>query len=231
MPGDAIEHEQVDHVDDAHRELGQLLAQDLRRRERLDRRHVASGGEDDVRPLWVTIPGPWPDGSSGVVVGDRLIHREPLRQRLLCGDDEVDIADGAQTVVEGRDEAVRIGWQVDADDRALLGQQRVDEPRPLVRVPVVILAPGIRGQEIGERGNRLSPRRFGGHLQPFAVLIGHRIDDRHEGFVAGKESVAAGLEVALAASPDRCARSGSPSPGRSARGAASFAAAASTGQA
>ena len=51
MPRNTIEHEEIDHVDHADCELGQLLAQDLRRRERLDRWHVAGCGEDDVRSL------------------------------------------------------------------------------------------------------------------------------------------------------------------------------------
>ena len=47
-----------------------------------DRRHIARCGEDDVRPLWIALPGPRPDGGSSSVVSDGLVHREPLRQRL-----------------------------------------------------------------------------------------------------------------------------------------------------
>jgi hypothetical protein len=46
-----LQAHEVDDVDHADRELGQVLAQDRRRRDGLERRDVARAGQDDVRLL------------------------------------------------------------------------------------------------------------------------------------------------------------------------------------
>ena len=56
-----LEPHQVDDVDDAHAELGQVLAQERHRGQRLERRHVAAAGQDDVGLAAVVVRGPFPD--------------------------------------------------------------------------------------------------------------------------------------------------------------------------
>ena len=60
---------------------------------------------------------------------DGLVHRQPLRRGLLAGDDDVDVVAAAEAVVGDREQAVRVGRQVDADHLGLLVDDVVDEAR------------------------------------------------------------------------------------------------------
>src|SRR5438874_13518431 len=71
----------------------------------------------------------------------------------------------------------------------------VDEARVLMAKTVVILTPNMGGEQIVERGNGPTPRQMAGHLQPFRMLIEHRIDDVNESFITGEEAVAAGEQI------------------------------------
>jgi len=62
------------------------------------------------------LPHAHPDGA----VRDRLVDGEPLRGRLLAGDDEVDVIFGAQAVVGDGKQRVGVGRQIDAHYRGLL---------------------------------------------------------------------------------------------------------------
>ena len=62
---------------------------------------------------------------------------------------------------------------------------------------VVVLMPDMAGQEIVQRGNRSPPRNIAASVQPFRMLVEHRIHDVDERLVAGKKSVPAREEVAL----------------------------------
>ena len=73
----------------------------------------------------------------------------------------------------------------------------VDEARVLVREAVVILLPDVGRQQVVERGDRPAPFDLAGGLQPFGVLVDHRIHHVDEGLVAGEEAVPAGEEVAF----------------------------------
>ena len=75
---------------------------------------------------------------------NRLVHGEPLRRRLLAGDNQIDVVAAAQAVVGDREQRVRIGRQIDAHHVGLLVQQVIDEARILVREAVVILPPHQR---------------------------------------------------------------------------------------
>ena len=55
---------QVDDVDDADLELGQVLAQDGHGRQRLQRRHVAGAGHHHVRLAPASLLGPLPDADA-----------------------------------------------------------------------------------------------------------------------------------------------------------------------
>ena len=140
---------------------------------------------------------PAPDRRARVGMGLGLVHRQPLRQGLLRGDDQVDVAGGAQAARDGLAERVRVGRQRDPQDRALLGEQAVDEARVLVRIAVVVLAPRVRREQDVERPERQPPRDLVRHLEPLGVLRDLRVDDLDERLVAREQGVPAGLEVAL----------------------------------
>ena len=57
---------------------------------------------------------------------------------------------------------------------------------------VMILAPDVRGEQVIQRRDGTPPGNGASDLQPFGVLVEHRIDDVNEGLIAGKETVAAG---------------------------------------
>ena len=78
---------------------------------------------------------------------------------MLAGDDDVDVVAAAQAVVHHRQQAVRIGRQVDPHDLGLLVDDVVDEARVLVREAVVVLAPDVRGQQVVQRGDLAPPRQ------------------------------------------------------------------------
>ena len=82
-----------------------------------------------------------------------------------------------------------------ADYLSLLVDDMVDKAGVLVRA-VVILTPNVRREEVVEGRERQS-RNLAGDLQPFGVLIEHRVDDVDEGFVAIEQPVAPCEEVAL----------------------------------
>ena len=190
-----IECHQVNDVDDADLQRGQVLAEQIHRGERLQRGHIAAAGHDDVGLVALIVAGPLPDADAGRAMLDGLVHRQPLRSRLLAGDDEVDVVPAAEAMVGHRQQRVRVGWQVDADHLRLLVDDVVDEPGVLMAEPVMVLAPHVRGEQVVERGDRPPPGNMVAHLQPLGVLIEHGIDNVDERLVAGEKSVPAGQEI------------------------------------
>ena len=141
-----LELHQVHDVDDAHLQLRQVLAQQLDGGQRLQRRHVAAAGHDHVRLAALVVAGPLPDAEAGGAVLDRLVHRQPLRRRLLAGHDHVDVVAAAQAVVGHAQQRVGVRRQVDADDLGLLVDDVVDEAGVLVAEAVVVLPPDVRAE-------------------------------------------------------------------------------------
>jgi hypothetical protein len=166
--------------------------------QRFQRRDVAGAGHHDVGLGTGRFRArPWPDADAGIAMRRGLAHAEPLRCRLLAGDDHVDAVVGAQAMIGDPQQRVGIGRKVDADDVGLLVGDEIDEAGVLVAEAVMVLAPDMRGQEIVERGDRAAPRQRARYLQPFGVLVEHGIDDVDEGFIAGEEPVPAGEQVAF----------------------------------
>ena len=124
-------------------------------------------------------------------------HIEPLPLGLLAGNDQVDVVPAAKTVIGDREQAVGVRRQIDANDIGLLARNVIDEARILMGEAVVILPPDMRRQQIIQRSDRLAPRDGFGRLQPFRVLIEHRVDDVDERLVAGEQAVAAGEQVSF----------------------------------
>ena len=134
---------QAHEVDDVHhpnREVGQAIAQQLRRSDRLHGRHVARAREHDIGhgcPGVVGIEGglvarPRPYSEPRVDVRIGLLGREPLRLRLLARDDHVHPVLGVERVPHRGQQGVRVGREVHPHDSGLLVHDDVQEPRVLV---------------------------------------------------------------------------------------------------
>ena len=122
---------------------------------------------------------------------------QPLGHRALARDDDVHVVAAAEAVVEDRQQAVRVGRQVDADDAGFLVDDVVEEAGVLVGEAVVILLPDMGGEQVIQRGDIPPPRQLRGDLQPLGVLVEHRVDDVDERLVAVEQAVPAGQQVAL----------------------------------
>ena len=62
----------------------------------------------------------------------------------------------------------------------------------------MILPPHVRREQIRQRGDRAAPRDLRRRdLQPFRMLVEHRVDQVDEGLVGAEEAVPTGQEVAL----------------------------------
>src|SRR5690348_10391120 len=68
-----LEAHQVDDIDDAHLQVGKLAAEQVDGGERLQRRHVAAAGHDDVGIAGV-VRCPLPDADPARAVEDRVLH-------------------------------------------------------------------------------------------------------------------------------------------------------------
>ena len=67
----------------------------------------------------------------------------------------------------------------------------------LMRETVVILAPDMRCQKISKRGDGTAPGDLLAYLEPFGVLIEHRINNMDECFVTRKKTMASGEQITL----------------------------------
>ena len=79
---------EVHDVDEPDLEVRQVLADEVDGSQRLERRDVAGARDYDVRLAAPVVAGPLPDPDAAGAVEDRLVHREPVRGRLLAGDDQ-----------------------------------------------------------------------------------------------------------------------------------------------
>ena len=188
---------EIDHIDDANLERRQIVAEDGHGREHFERRHVASRRHDDIGLAAVVGAGPLPSADSRSAVLHRRIHRQPLRRRMLAGDDDVDVVEAAQAVIHHAQQAVRVGRQIHPHHLGFLVDRVIDEPGILMGEAVVILPPDMAGEQVVERRDRTAPRQAARDLQPLRMLIEHRVDDVRERFVGVEETVAAGQQIAF----------------------------------
>ena len=107
--GVRLQPHEVDDVDDADLEVGQMRPHDRDGGERLQRRHVAAAGHDHVGRHALVVAGPLPDADALDAVLDGRVHRQPLRRRVFARDHDVDVVAAAQAVVHHREEAVGVG--------------------------------------------------------------------------------------------------------------------------
>src|ERR1700730_8891438 len=123
----------------------------------LQGRYVAAARQHDIGLAAMVIAGPLPDPEPGLAVLDRLLHRQPLRRRLLAGDNEIDVVPAAQAMVGDRQQTIGVGRQIDADDLGFLVDDMVDETGVLMAEAVMILTPDMAGQQVIQRGDGPPP--------------------------------------------------------------------------
>ena len=157
MLGLRLQHHQIHHVDDADADVRNIGAQEGHGGERLEGRHIAGTGHDHVG-IAAIVAGPSPDSRAGGAMANGGFDVEPLPLRLFAGDDQIDVVAAAQAMIRHRQQAVRVGRQIDAHDVGFLVGDMVDEARILVGKAVVILPPDMRGEQIIQRRDRLAPR-------------------------------------------------------------------------
>jgi hypothetical protein len=89
--GVGLQAHQVDDVDDAHAQLGQMRPQQRRGRDDLERRNVPGAGQHDVGLPALVGRGPRPDPRAARAVGDCLVHAQVVERRLFAGHHNVDV--------------------------------------------------------------------------------------------------------------------------------------------
>ena len=132
-----LQPHQVDDVDDAHLQLGQVLAEQVDRGQRLERRDVAGAAPCTTSgspPSSLLAQSQMPSPRVQCMIASSIDSQ--FERRLLAGDDHVDVVAAAQAVVGDREQRVRVRRQVDADDLRLLVHDVVDEARVLVEKPL-----------------------------------------------------------------------------------------------
>jgi len=174
-----------------------MLAHNGNSGESLQSRHVTAAGHDHVGRNSLVVAGPLPDTDALRAVFDGSVHRQPLRCCVFACDHDVDVVAAAQAVVHHRQQAVCIRRKVDTHDLGLLVHNVVDKAGILVREAVVILAPDMRGQKVVQRGHLPPPWQARCDLQPFGVLVEHRVNDVDERLVAVEEPVPPRQQVPL----------------------------------
>ena len=144
-----LEAHEVDHVDEAHRQVGKLATKDGEGGQGLEGGGVPAGGEHHV---WVpvVVRRPFPDPQTACAMQDGIVHGQVVESGLLTGHDNVDVVAAAQAVVHHRQQAIGIRRQVDPDHLRLFVDHVVDEPRVLVREAVVVLSPDVTREEVVE---------------------------------------------------------------------------------
>ena len=193
----SLQGHKIDHIHDPNFNVGKVLSQQVDGRQRFKRGNIPGAGHDHVRLATLIVRSPWPDAYACSAVFDRSFHVQPLQRRLFAGDDDVHIVAAAQAVIGDGEQGVGIGRQIYAYNVSFFIHHVIDESRILVCEAVMILAPNVRGQQIIQRRDRSAPGKVASDFQPLGMLIEHRVDNVDERLIAGKETVAAGEQIAF----------------------------------
>ena len=169
----------VDDVDDPDGQLGQVPAQQVRRRPAISwvgtspaQASTTSGSRlPSSVPAHSQMPAPraqWARASSMV---------SQSKQGCLPATIDVDVVAAAQGVIGHGQQGVGVRRQVDPYDLGALVEDVVDEAGVLVREAVVVLPPDVRGEQVVQGGDGAPPGQSARGLEPLDVLVDHRVDD------------------------------------------------------
>lgn len=142
-----LQLEQVNDVDKTEFEIREVFAQQSSGSQRFHGGDIARTGQHHIRFTILIGTGPIPDPNALGAVLNRLLQRQMLQMELLIGDDNIYIADAAQTVVRHRQQAVGIGRQINTGDLGTFVGHNIQKPRVLMAKAVVVLAPDHRGNQ------------------------------------------------------------------------------------
>ena len=93
---------QVDDVDHADPEVGQVFAQDRDGGERLQRGYVPATGHHHIGRHRLVVACPLPDADTLGAVLDGCVHRQPLRRGMFSCNYDIHVMMAAQAVVHHR---------------------------------------------------------------------------------------------------------------------------------
>ena len=130
-------------------------------------------------------------------MNDGLLHRQPLRQRVLAGDDDVHVMPTAQAMIEHRQEAIGVRRQIDPNDVRLLVDHVIEEAGVLMGEAIVVLLPDVRGEQVVQRCDLAAPGQFERDFQPFRMLAEHGINDANKGLITVEQAVSPRQKITL----------------------------------
>src|ERR1017187_1762811 len=142
-----LQSHQVDHVHDADPNVRNVVSQEGHGCESFERRYITCAGHDHVG-IAVIVTRPLPNAHPDGAMANGGFDIEPLPLGLFTGNDQVDVVPAAKTVISYREQAVRVGWQIDAHDVGLFTRNVIYEAWILMGEAVVILPPDMRREQI-----------------------------------------------------------------------------------
>ena len=173
MLGFVLKPHQVDDVDEADLQVGQVLPEQVDGRETPPasgrRRRVAMTTSGSLPSSSVPAHSQIPSPLVQCAIASSMVRKFGLR--LLTRDDHVDVLARPQAMVVRGQQRVRVRRQVDPDDLGALVDHMVDEAGVLVAEAVVVLAPDMAGQQVIQARDRPPPRDVVGDLEPLACWL------------------------------------------------------------
>src|SRR4051812_44327499 len=165
MLGRRLQLEQIDDIDEPNLQIHEFFAQKGGSRESFLGGYISGGCDDYVWLPSLVITGPIPDSDPFRAMRDRRVHIQILQVLLFVADDHVHIVLTSQAVIGNRQQAVHVGWQIDARDIRTFIYDNVEKSRILVGKAIMVLAPDRRGNQQVQRSNGITPREVIADLQ------------------------------------------------------------------
>jgi hypothetical protein len=122
-----LEPYEIDDIDYPNFQIGQVFTQDRYGGQNFERRRVTAASHHDIRFHILVVARPLQDADSLGAVDGGLLHRQPLRQRMLASNHNVHVVPTAQAMIEHRQEAIGVRRQIDPNDVRLLVDDVIEE--------------------------------------------------------------------------------------------------------